>query len=488
MTEDLKHTKFLSEEGLEKLWDMIKNGFSPRWQAYKPSNKKTSDSATVYTTDDSNDCISADQNNVTINFSSAGILTQGASVYGNDIRLVINQAEPSTNDIGGSAGLLSAPDKEKLDRLGSDIENTITIKGEKVNGTELTLTDKYTNWNLVYNSGTNTLDIVDKNKSNTVLTSVNVNDFIGEVFKDGFITDVSLVDKDDNNTSGTFIKMVFALTKTSSSSGNTEYTKTLYLNISDLIDIYTAGTGLSTSTANNSGIDNTPTSTTINLKPAATAEIGGIKVKSTNKTPSHQDLSSKANRYFSIEKDTNDFAFVNVPICDLEIIGSADPNNPDTINVSAGGKIKYVSQIESESTSTKHSINIVYDEIEIAKETSVTAVAGTNTAVENFPKHGTTFTAITEITPSGTNNHELKLNTTTFKFPKLTIDTNQTTSGQTENVPNETITAYEDEFRVLTDINYDDTNDKIIKTYADINIAIQSIPDATINGLVYPTA
>lgn len=485
MAEDLKHTKFLSEEGLEKLWTKIIEGFSPRWHAYKPSNQKTSsDKATTYTTNDTNNCISADQNNVTINFSSAGVLKNGDSEYGNDIRLVLNHAVASTNGSGGSAGLMSAADKEKIDSLNlDDIENNIevitTIKGEKVNGTELTLTDKFANWNLEYNAETNTLDIVDKNNSNAVLTSVNVNDFIGEVFKDGFITDVSLVDKDDNNNSGIFIKLVFVLTKTSASNENTDYTKTLYLNVADLIDTYTAGTGISLGESNNSGVDNTPTSTVINLKAATATEIGGIKVKSTDKTPSYQELTTEDDRYFSIEKDTNDFAFVNVPICELEITGSADPNNPDTINVSEGGKIKYISQVERNSTSTKHSIDIVYDEIEIKKETDITVVDGTT--VENSLDKSGTFTAITGITPSGTNGHELKLDKTTFKFPKLTIDTDV----QDENIKKETITAYEDEFRVLTDISYDTDNDKIIKTYTDINIAIQSIPESTINGLAY---
>lgn len=486
MGDTTKHTRFLNEEGLEKLWEMIRTGFSPRWNSYKPNNKSTGDTATIYSSDDNNTCIESNTDNIVINFSSGGRLENGNVTYGNDIRLVLTGAKASENGIGGNAGLLSANDKEKINTISENIEDTITIKGEKVNGNALALADKYTNWNLEYNSITNTLNIVDKNNSNAVLTSVNVNDFIGEVFKDGFITDVSLVDKDENDNSGIFIKLDFSLTKTDSSAGNTEFTKTIYLNVSDLIDVYTAGTGISIDTTENSGIDNTHSNTKINIKSAATDEIGGIKVKSTNTSPTHHELTDAASRYFSVEKDTNDFAFVNVPICELEIINSVDPDNPSTINVSAGGKIKFISQVENNSTSTKHTVGVSYDEITINKETSITAVAGTSSTSTDAAKHNGTFTAITGITPSGTNGHELKLNTTTFKFPKMTIETNQILDGTGANVPDTTVTAYQNECRVLTDINYDETNDKIIKTYTDINVAIQSIPNSTINGLTYP--
>lgn len=109
----------------------------------------------------------------------------------------------------------------------------------------------------------------------------------------------------------------------------------------------TPGTGLTrTADAGTEQVDTSiTTSGTINLKPAATNELGGVKVSETNQSLiTANQVSTIAGRYYGMESDISGKAFVNVPWTDtkntagstdntstLFIIGAAEQSdNPQT--------------------------------------------------------------------------------------------------------------------------------------------------------------
>lgn len=443
--------QFLDSAGLTALWDRIKAGFAPTWKAI-------------------------DINEVSLTTTAdklvLGLKTTGPNPAGTDTNPVSGTLDiPAVTT--SKAGVMTASDKAKLDNLGSSINGAIKFDGLQVNSKALTLTNKIANFNLEYDSASDSLIIRDLNKvSDNILTSVSVNSFIGDALLSGTLTSASIVDKDGNNNAGTFLKLVFSVTK---NDGSTD-TDTIYANVADLVSTYTAGTGISITTAN-TGVDNTATSATISLKQAATNAIGGIKVSKVFTTdPTIQTATTYASRYFPIETTKSGQAIVNIPSSGISI-GSTTAGNGGTL--SHGGTFTVMTGLtEVESTtdgSTTITPTLTTYKLPAVPDITVTA----NTATTSSPTHGGTFTVVSAIAKDG---HGLKYTPTTVTLPaETTLTVTGTATDSITLKPGEV-----NEVQVLETIT--GSNHTITRDFKTIKVADpESIPVATINALAYPS-
>lgn len=458
----LNNKKYLDEVGLATLWARITDYGAPRWTAYKPTT------------------ISADATKVVIKHESAATAAQKADSKGVDIAVELPAA---TQD---KAGVMTAADKTKLDNMGSTAEGAVTIKQVQVKNQNLKIdNNKYVDWDFVYNAATDTLDIIDCNDSNKVLTSVSVNSFVGDAILSGVLTDSDIVDKDGENNSGTFIKLTFVLTK---NDGTTD-SKDIYINVADLIDFYTAGAGI---TIDNGAInhDETRRDSTITLKIASSTERGGFVAYKVTDTEAVAQTTI-AQRYFGVEIGKDDKAIVNVPIGSITKQDNSISGEV-TLSPVTGGSTNLITglNIVENTDKTGHSINLVGTSVKVGKETDVTWSDGTTGTAS--PKFGETITALTTIESdaTGTNGHKIKRTKTTFTLPKpsrkapadATTATLQTTIADNPAETNALV------FTAMTDIVVDGTNGTIqpvLTTYT-ANVDVLSIGLDTINGLEYP--
>lgn len=104
----------------------------------------------VYTAGNGIDINASNVVSVKVDSSNANGLSVGAN------GLSLSSVSPSTGGTGGSAGAMTAADKEKLDGIAAGAEANI-LEGVQVNGTDLTITGKKVNitTNSAYNESTN---------------------------------------------------------------------------------------------------------------------------------------------------------------------------------------------------------------------------------------------------------------------------------------------------------------------------------------------
>lgn len=509
--------QFLDRDGLSTLWGRITTEFAPRWKSYRPLLTNEAFAANQ-TPPDIADAHQTNEDGLCIDFASAGVLTlEDGTVYGKGIRVKLPRAVAPTDGVANSGkdGIMSWEDKQKLDSIESTAENAVTIKGVKIGVNsdqekrKLKLTDKFVNWDLRFNSTANELQVVDVNNENTVLTKVNVKDFVADAIMEGFLAGASLVTSKPlgNNQvkEGTYIKLTFKIKDGS----DTENDVTdVYLDVNDLIDVYTAGTGISiTNDLTNDTINDTPRTTTINLKTASDTEIGGVKIKRDNtnlNNTSNLKTTNQNGRYFGVELNKDDVAFVNVPIGELSV-GTNVLGGTTTVNASEGGEFTFVtgiSKIEHTTNAsgeiTGNTITLGTGKIEIVKETSITKATDTIKSGGTIAHNGGTFTAITEITPGGTNGHELTLTKTTYTLPvapEFDDTTDSTTTKQlvanyTDSAGNPTSTS-----TILKDITTEKVTGEdgvesylITKTYETIDVHVTPIDVSFINSLTLMTS
>lgn len=459
----LNNKKYLDETGLATLWGRITNGFSPRWMAYRPTT------------------IAADGTTVAITHSSAATAEQKTDGQGPDIVVTIPTVTTT------KAGVMSAADKVKLDNMGSTAENAVTIKKIQVNNTDLSVDDdKIVDWDFVYNESTDTLDIIDKNASNAVLTSVAVNDFIGDAIKEAILTDADIVNEDGEGNSGTFIKLIFA---TKDQESATASTQEVYINVADLIDIYNAGDGIDIAQG---AIDHNETqrTSTITLKIASTSERGGFVagwVDANQEAVTRTDIDT---RTFVVGIGKDNKAMVTVPIGTITKSDSTFTGTAVNISPASGGSANVVTGITvtEKEDHTGHNVVLTGNVVNISKETSVTTDgnAGDTGKVMAF---GDTFTVFKDIEPTGTNGHQLTKSNTTWTLPKLSkgnITSTADAASQTVVADN---SGSQFVFEALTDITVGETTGVItpIKTKFTAQVDVISIPIATIEALAYPT-
>ena len=441
--------QFLDSTGLNALWTRIVNGFAPAWKAVDLQSLTLTHNA----------------NNVVMGVSSTG---PNPGSDNKDVISGVLTIQPASTT---AAGVMTSADKTKLDGLSNSINSAISISGVQVKGTDLTLTNKKANFDLKYNSTTDTLDIVDANKSNTVLTSVRINDFIGDALLSGVLTSATMVDKDKNGTAGTFLKLVFTTTDNAGNQSSSE----IYANVADLVSTYTNGTGISITT-NNTGVDNTATSATISLKQAATNEIGGIQVSKVFTTnPTIQAATTYATRYFPIETTKEGKAIVNIPSSSLSI-GNATPASGGTI--SHGGTftaITGLTEVESGTDgSTTLTPTLTTYTLPSVPNISVTA----NTKTTGTPAHAGKFTVISAIEANG---HGFKYTPTEITLPaESTLSVAGTATDSITLVP-----GGSNEVQVLETVTA--SGHTITRDFKTIKVDDPaSIDVATINALAYP--
>ena len=304
--------RYLDFEGLNALWDNICDKFSPQWKTV--SWEFIRDNNPTHNTD-----------NVVLPFQNLSNppTEQGVANHSEltNTWYTINAATQET------AGVMSAADKTKLDGLESAAEQAVTVKTIKVGNTlndvnnlpasALTISDtinKEVAFGLSYDSDSDLLSIMDlnykpdpENKPNEIvpraLSSVHI---LGDALKKAFIESAELTHTGKDGEEGTFIKIVF-ITETQDPNEEENTDRTIWIDVEGLIDIYTAGEGISIQDSEISIV--APTTTT----------KGGIISKkvydgtTNNVAPTVQNLSTQPLRYFGIETDSNGNAFVNAP-------------------------------------------------------------------------------------------------------------------------------------------------------------------------------
>lgn len=530
---ELINKRFLDYNGLSTLWERIKQTFSPRWSSYKPSNTQTQYNGSNIESESVNALAESDE--VLIINTASGQLRDGSNnlVSGKDIIVHIPTAVGAVDGdlTTAKAGVMSASDKLKLDSLETTAENAVTLKKIMIGGgdsnaapkalqisnqTDYSADDyKAVAFGLKYDADSDLLSILDLNDTNkTALSSVHI---LGDALKNAFIDSVTVVDEDDQNNQGTFLKIVFVTVAQdddiAGTTGNNS-TQTVYVNISDLIDTYSGGNGI---TVTNNAIDpddTNPKTATISLNRAGVGtgadKIGGIKVykdlgtsgaavvaKTSTQTFSTSGSTKNDNRFIGVELDKNGQAYVYNPV-ETAVVATATTLNGGTIAhtgeftaiTNVGVNVDdYTGKITISQTPTKFKLPA---ETTLSKGTDKTAAATTNPL-----RFGSTFTAVvnTEV-----DNHTITDVNTTWTLPSLTTlgpgainygDPKSNTKITAAPVNTETPPEPHISIPIITNIGLtsDDSGNITLSTIQekyDYWIDVESIPVADVNALTYP--
>jgi hypothetical protein len=495
--------KFLDESGLAILWDRITAGFAPRWMSYRP--KCTGDTDNLPSKDS---IVTQSETDVKIPFVAAGVAvgSDGQTVIsGHNIVATIPAASQTW------AGVMSKADKTKLDNLNSSITGAInisnfavegnqlktaTVNGKNTSGTTASL-DKCINLGISYSQ--QKIQLLDRNNTNKEVASIDLTDII----KDRFLSDVSIVDKKDGESSATglYLRLVFLVKDLAN---NTDSTEVVYVDTQDLVDVYTAGTGLEiTAQGGFNDAGNDRRTTEIKLKPAATNEIGGIAVYKTytSNAPEAVTQTTTTKRYFGVELGKDNKAIVNVPIGTLTAGNNVKDATAVTLNPTTGGSVELVYGINSTNTNAEGTGNVIAlssKTINLGKETEVSWSDATTAT--SSPKFGETITALTSVASDskGTNGHKIQRTKTTFTLPSLTGSTVSPGYVADDSIPTGSqheIVADNNGSRIIvpyiTGITITPNNEGnlTLTTTQEKHsywVNVTSIPDSFINGLTYP--
>lgn len=472
------NTKFLDEFGLAKLWEKINTGFSPRWSAYKPSSTQATQEASL----------------VKLPFSSAGILEVDGTKYGEPIVMNIPAATKT------AAGVMTAADKTKLDNMSSSIDTAITLTDVTIDGTALTKTDKKVNIGFDYDKDTNMLRLLDNNNANgpTALATVDIDDIIGDTFKSSFLRDAAVVDRKDGETeaTGMYIRLVFIVNNNTDGTEGIREIGPFYIDVDDLIDTYTAGTGIKIDTAANTGVDGIKSSHKISLKPATASAIGGVKIHKDNSSytltaktspiGANTDAVADDLRYYGVEIDKNDKAFVYMP---PETVTVVDPTTANTTQLALNGTFNTLSGLSVDVNQDSGDILITpaVQPYKLPDETDVTfeAPATAPTSAGGL-SYGGNLTVITGFTTSGTSNHKIKPVTSTYTLPsRPVLSVNQ---KPTTGIAKAEIIADNSDSVCAVVTNIEVTGDTIKPTYSNLWVNVKSIENSVIEALTYVVA
>lgn len=428
--------QFLDKAGVEALWDRIYHGFAPRWQSYKPSNTSSSeedklpaDFINVYESDHIVNGEKDGRKSLDINFVSAGAIKDAeGNKYGRDLVIQIPEvkAPTSSSSNDGAYGVMSPDDKWKLDHVGTTAEDKVTIKGVKVDGSELKLTDKFVNWDLQYDNSTYYLNVVDLNETNTA-NKIKTQVYLGDFIKDSFLSSATVVQLADgevtNLSKGLYIKLVFL---TREIDGGTTENAPIYINVNDLVDVYNGGVGIEISDIN-AGVEGADRTATINLKVAATTEIGGIKIAADNAAMDNTTslrVEDATGRDFGVMLNKDDVAYVNVPVDTLEIVDSTIIDDSVAIATADSFQILAGYNKSESSDGDGWKLTPIYKTISVNKESEITHGTPAD-ATDGGNKIDTSITIMTDISLSGTNNHTITpvYETYTFNETHLSLGT-----------------------------------------------------------------
>ena len=333
--------KFLDYAGLEQFWGIITNKFATKTEAVKT---------------------------ITIGEGSAPQVTKDliyttASGAQTTVTLPVASKE--------SAGLMSADQFAVIDDLKTNINELAPFAGLKIDGNEVSLTGRRANIQLKYEStgdastgksayislidadypstgswSTTTQEDYEANRSliqgrytavqrGTEVTyykwseeSAGPVNSIGEplysrpiskidvteLIKTGLLQDADVVVNPTGYSEGTYLKLVF---NTAENADDTTSTNTVYINVTDLVEIYKAGEGV-TITHEGEGANDTATVGTISVNAATSTTLGAIKTGYT-----------EGAKTYKVQLDSNSNAFVAVPWETVTVTSKSEGKNSD---------------------------------------------------------------------------------------------------------------------------------------------------------------
>jgi hypothetical protein len=265
---------FLDYNGLSTLWSIISNKFATKAEAVKTievaaGTNDTVEKKLVYTT------VSGEANFTTI---------------------------PAATET--SSGLLTADQFKTLSELNTNIEGFAPFANLQLEGKDLTLVNRLANIKLEYEGskaagGNAYISLVDANATgeDRAISKIDVT----ELVKTGLLADADVVVNPEGESNGTYLKLVFNTATDASSSD----TNTVYINVTDLVEIYSAGEGISI-TETGSDIDDTARTGVISIEAAKSDKLGGVKLGYT--------VAADGNRKsYAVKLNDSNQAFVEVP-------------------------------------------------------------------------------------------------------------------------------------------------------------------------------
>lgn len=134
---------------------------------------------------------------------------------------------------------------------------------------------------------------------------------VTELLKTGMLISSDVVINPTGQTPGTYLKLVFDTSK----DANTPDQDVVYINVNDLVDVYTAGDGITIESTSDENTENDqPKTGKISLKTATDSEVGGIKV----------GYSGTTARTYAVKLDDNGKAYVAIPWEEMMITAEGD--------------------------------------------------------------------------------------------------------------------------------------------------------------------
>lgn len=128
---------------------------------------------------------------------------------------------------------------------------------------------------------------------------------VTELVKTGLLINSDVVVNPEGFTAGTYLKLTFNAYNAADGSSKPQIQ---YINVTDLVEIYSAGEGISITDEVNTGADDIARTGVINVVAATDAKLGAIRTGYT--VPNTADANAKT---YAIELDTNSKAYVAVP-------------------------------------------------------------------------------------------------------------------------------------------------------------------------------
>lgn len=298
------------------------------------------------------------------------------------------------------AGLMSASHYALVDDLEANIESMAPFAGLKIEGNEVSLTGRKANIKLKYESGDSAtgrnayISLIDADypangtwseiteaEYNTGLTDGSVDGRyvaygkgtsvkyykwsenaagpvnslgeplyaqpiskidVSELVKSGILlsSDVVILDSESapSGLAGTYLKLIFDVSK----SADVQETDTVYINVTDLVEMYSAGEGI-TITHNGTSADDQPTTGIIKINAATDTTLGGIKTAYTD-----------GKKTYAVKLDVNNNAYVAVPWESVNVTSESKDTN------GAGQAYLTTSTTKAEGTDTDGNPTVTY--------------------------------------------------------------------------------------------------------------------------------
>lgn len=352
MAQDTTTKQFLDYAGLSKFWQNIDTKFASKSDAVNVNNivlgtsdtpKKTLninytsiDNNTVKTitlpaaTESQAGLMSAEhysiidqlQTNVNTMAPFAGLRIDGNDVVLNNRKGNIKLDYKVEGTGAGQKAYISLEDASYPDGEWKEISQEEYLAGienvENVAGRYVAADDKYYEWS---ENAEGPVDSSNRPLFNKPISRIDVSGLI----KSGFLHDADVVINPSGRNNGTYLKLTFATGELG------DQTEDVYINVTDLVEIYEAGDGIDITYETGKGVDSNEVNDTatvgkISIKSATDTVIGGIKTGFT---------SSASDRNYAIKVDASGNAYTAVPWKEttINITSTGESNGKKYINI-----------------------------------------------------------------------------------------------------------------------------------------------------------